>query len=97
MDFDTREVEVSCLPKDIVKEIEVDITELHSGQSIKIGSLDLGEKVTILTDEERVICSVTTKAAIVEEEVEEEIEEEGEEAAEEAEGEEAPSEEAKED
>jgi large subunit ribosomal protein L25 len=81
IDFDTREVEVACLPKDILKEIEVDITELHSGQSIKIGTLDLGEKVTILTDPERVICSVTTKAAIVEEEVEEEIEEEeGEEA-----------------
>lgn len=82
LDFMTREIEVSCLPKDILKEIEVNITNLHAGQAIKIGALDLGEKVNVLTDPDRVICSVTTKAEIVEEEVEE-VEEELEEGAEE--------------
>jgi large subunit ribosomal protein L25 len=36
VDFVTREVEVDCLPKDIPERIEIDISDLHLHQSIKL-------------------------------------------------------------
>ncbi len=77
LDFMTREIEISCLARDIPKEIEVDITDLHAGQVIKTDILDLGENITMLTETSRVICAVTVKAEVVEEEEEEEEIEEG--------------------
>ena len=78
LDFITREIDLICLPKDIIEEITVDVSELHAGQSLKVSDLDLDEKYKLLTDESVVIATVTTKAE--EEEVEEEEEEvEGEE------------------
>jgi len=35
-----REVEITCFPKDLVEDIEVDISNLEIGQSIQIGELD---------------------------------------------------------
>lgn len=77
-DFVNRKIEVRCLPQDIVRNIEIDVSGLHSGQSIKAGSLDLSDKLELLSDEDWVICAVTG----VEEEEEEVIEEEEEEAVE---------------
>ncbi len=80
LDFITREIELMCLPKDIIEEIVVDVSELHAGQSLKVSDLDLDEKYTLLTDESVVIATVTTGVEEEEEEVEEEVE--GEEKAE---------------
>ena len=99
MDFVTRELEVECLPKDIPEEIEVDVSDLHMHQSIKIEELAPPEGVKILSDPQLVVAMVHAPEEEVEEEeeIEEEILAEGEEpeviGKEEKEEEEAPEEE----
>ncbi len=82
LDFVTREVDLSCLPKDIINNIEIDISDLHTGQSIKVSDIELDERYKIHTDPSVVIATVSTHAA-EEEKVEEEEIEEGEAVAEE--------------
>ena len=83
------EIEISCLPSDIPQSIEVDITELHLGDSIQAENLQLDEGLTLVTSPDATIASVTHAAVEVEPEVDEdELEEgvegeEGEEASEE--------------
>ncbi len=85
-DFVTRELRIRSLPADIPKEIEVDISDLHIGHSIKVENIKVGEGIVLFSDPDTVICSVSTKVVekeeVVEEEVEEAVEEEvaGEEA-----------------
>ncbi len=74
MDFVTREVEVECLPKDIPEEIEVDVSELHMNQSVKVEELTIPEGVKVFSDPSQVVAMVHAPEEEVEEE--EEIEEE---------------------
>lgn len=75
LDFITRDIQVKCLPTKIPKEIVVDISGLHSGNSIKAEDLEVGEEIQLVSDPYRVICAVISKAkAEVEEEVEVEAE-----------------------
>ena len=69
-------VEVECLPKYIPQTAEVDITEIEIGDSKTIADLDIfgNENITILAEEDEVICSL-------QEATEEELPEEDEEAA----------------
>jgi len=76
-DFMTREVKVRCLVNLIPKEYILDVSELHSGSSIKVKDLDFDEKITVVSEPQIVICAVSSKGAS---DVEEEVEE-GEEAA----------------
>lgn len=98
VDFSTREIEIECLPKDIPEHIEVDISDLHLHQSIKVEELDEIPGVKFTTDEQTAL--VLIQAPSVEEEPVEEVEEEEEIMAEEEEPEvikkEKPEEEAKE-
>jgi len=71
LNFLTREIALSCLPADIISEIKVDISGLHTGQSIKVSDLDLGEKYEIEEDPSTVIATVTFEE---EEELEPEVE-----------------------
>lgn len=80
-DFVNREVKITCLPSLIPVAIELDVTELHAGHSIKAEALEVVEGITILSDPNTVICAVTARGAAEEEMVEEEVEE-GEEAVE---------------
>jgi large subunit ribosomal protein L25 len=59
LDFVTREVHVECLPGDIPKHIELDVTGLHAGQHAEARDLKLPKGVTLLDEADRVICSVT--------------------------------------
>jgi len=85
-DFVTRELKIRSLPADIPKEIEVDVSDLHIGHSIKVENIKVGEGIVLFSDPDTVICSVSTKVVekeeVAEEEVEEAVEEEvaGEEA-----------------
>ncbi|MCK4986896.1 MAG: 50S ribosomal protein L25/general stress protein Ctc, partial [Desulfobacterales bacterium] len=96
-----RELEVLCLPTAIPEAIEVDVSDLDVGDSIHVEDISLAGDIEIPADTNFTV--VTILAPKVEEIVEEEelLEgeelEEGEEAAEEGAGEEAPSEDAKED
>ena len=85
----TREINVEALPLEVPERIEVDVSPLQMGDTLRLADVGLQEGVTYLDDpEETVIATVTVPTQIVEPEPEEEEElEEGEELAE---GEEAP-------
>lgn len=85
----TREINVEALPLEVPERIEVDVSPLQMGDTLRLVDVALQEGVTYLDDpEETVIATVTVPTQIIEPEPEEEEElEEGEELAE---GEEAP-------
>jgi large subunit ribosomal protein L25 len=71
LDFVTREVHVECLPGDIPKHLDLDISGLHVGQHVAVKNLAVPEGVHLFEDGERVIASIAharTEAAPVEEE-----------------------------
>lgn len=76
VDFSAREIEVECLPKDIPEHIDVDISELHLHQSIKVDEIAPPEGTKITTDFEVTVVLIQAPAKEEEPEVEEEIEEE---------------------
>ncbi len=87
-----REIEISCLPKDIIEVIEVDVSELNVGDSIHVRDIDIAN-VTILAEERRTVVSCAAPSVVVEEETTDEEDEEGEGAeGAAAEGAEAPAE-----
>jgi large subunit ribosomal protein L25 len=57
-----REIEVECLPDRIPGHIEVDISDLEIGQSIRVGDLKLGEGIEVLTNSDDVIANVIAPA-----------------------------------
>ncbi|MFH1446173.1 MAG: 50S ribosomal protein L25 [Chloroflexota bacterium] len=76
------ELEIECLPQDLPERIEVDISILETTSDvILVSSIVLSDKITILTDPNEVIASVTHIVQEVEEEPEvdelEELLEEG--------------------
>ncbi|MBV8200479.1 MAG: 50S ribosomal protein L25 [Acidobacteria bacterium] len=58
LDFSRREIHVECLPGDIPKAIELDVSELHLGQHLTVGDLHLPSGVTLLEPRDRVLVSV---------------------------------------
>ena len=80
------ELEISCLPSNIPQSIEVDITDLHLGDSIQAENLELTDGLELVTSEDSTIVSVTHAAVEVEPEVDEDELEEGMEGEEAAEG-----------
>ena len=67
-----REISIECLPADIPERFEVDVTSLDIGGSIQVGNLKI-DNVTILTDPEQSVVSVTHPTIIKEPTPEEEI------------------------
>ena len=91
-----REIRVEALPLEVPERIELDVSPLEIGESLRLSDLRVPEGVTLLDDPETVLATVTVPTKVEEPEVEEGEElEEGEapegEAAPEAEGE-APAE-----
>ncbi len=80
-DFVTREIELECLPKAIPEHIEVDISNLHLHQSVKVEELSLPEGAKWVSDPETVIVMIHAQAKeeVVAAEGEEEVIAEGEE------------------
>ena len=62
LEFITREVMVRSLPTSIPKEIRVDISALHIGQSIKVENLAKTEAYQLISPANTVICAVAAKA-----------------------------------
>jgi len=85
------QLDIECLPLDIPEIIEVDISHLGLGDSIKVLDIEIDEKFTLKTDKGQTIASVTH--AMKEEEVVVEVDEESEEFIE---GEESDTEESEE-
>jgi large subunit ribosomal protein L25 len=59
LDFVTREVHVECLPGQIPKHLEAEVTDLHVGQHVEARDLKLPEGVVLLDDPDRVLASVS--------------------------------------
>jgi large subunit ribosomal protein L25 len=88
-----REINVEALPLEIPERLELDVSEMAIGDSLRLVDLPAREGVTYLDDpEETVLATVTVPTQIVEPEPEEEELAEGEELpeGEVPEGEEAP-------
>jgi large subunit ribosomal protein L25 len=85
----TREINVEALPLEVPERIEVDVSPMQMGDTLRLADIAVQEGVTFLDDpEETVVATVTVPTQIIEPEPEEEEElEEGEELAE---GEEPP-------
>ena len=80
-------VELDCPAIKIPESIDVDISNLNMGESVKLSDVTLPEDVNpVITDRDITIASVTAPVEEVEEEIIEEESEEGEEGAEGEEG-----------
>ena len=73
LDFVTRAIEVSCLPKDIPETIVADVTDLDIGDYLRVSDLGVPEGVAIISEANLVVAHVLAPKA---EEVEEPTEEE---------------------
>ena len=58
LDFVTREVHIECLPGDIPKHVECDVTAVHVGQHVAAKDLPLPAGVALLDDPDRVIVAL---------------------------------------
>jgi large subunit ribosomal protein L25 len=58
LDFVNREIHVECLPGDIPKHVDCDVTDVHVGQHVEAKDLKLPPEVTLLDEPDRVIISI---------------------------------------
>lgn len=58
-----REVEVACLPQDVVEQFEFNTSELDLGGSVSVSDLKISEDFTLYTSEDTVIATVIDPAA----------------------------------
>jgi large subunit ribosomal protein L25 len=73
MIYGMNEVEVECLPTDLINSIDVDVSALEElDDSIVVGDLPVPSGVTILADPSDVVVSLVSTLVALEEEVEEE-------------------------
>ena len=100
VDHALREIEVSCLPRAIPEQLEIDVTELSLGMSIHVRDMTLPDGADLVSDSDLSVVSVVSPAKIEEEapaEDEEGLEgvegEEGASAADDDDAEKAPAEE----
>lgn len=72
IDYQTREVEVSCLPMEVPDAIVINIEALEIGDSIHVRDLLIPDNVDLLTSVDRAVAAVHAPRVIVEEVAEEE-------------------------
>jgi large subunit ribosomal protein L25 len=63
LDFAHREIELECLPSIIPAHIDVDISGLNVGDSVRFEQLTLGANIVFTGDAHQVVCSVKGKSA----------------------------------
>jgi large subunit ribosomal protein L25 len=77
-----REVRVEALPLEVPERLELDVSAMEIGDSLRLSDLRVPDGVTPLDDPETVLATVTVPTRVEEPEPEEEEVEEGEEGAE---------------
>ncbi len=65
LDVVTRELEIECLPADIPASIPVDVSGLGAGEVLRVADLNVGDKLRILGDTDRVLAHVVMPRAEV--------------------------------
>jgi large subunit ribosomal protein L25 len=73
LEIDIREVIVECMPKDLPEKIQIDVTNMVTGDSIHVKDIVLAEGVKILTNPEQALASVHVPKVTAEEEKVEEV------------------------
>ena len=71
----SREVHVRCLPLDIPEHIDVDISSLHVGESIRAKDIPASDKYELADDEHKLLVHIMASRAAADTEDEEEAEE----------------------
>ncbi len=72
-----RELEIEVLPKDLIEEIVVDVSQLKVGEALRVKDLNVPETMKILTDLDEVVVGVKAPRAeeiTTTEEISEEVE-----------------------
>jgi large subunit ribosomal protein L25 len=88
-----RELGVEALPLEVPEHLDLDVSHMGIGDTLRVGDVGVPEGVKLLDDPETVVATVTAPTRVVEPEVEEELAEEEAAEGEVAEGEdEAPAE-----
>lgn len=65
LDVVTRELEIECLPADIPASIPVDVSGLGAGEVLRVADVNVGDKLRILGDTDRVLAHVVMPRAEV--------------------------------
>ncbi|WP_066503936.1 50S ribosomal protein L25 [Abyssisolibacter fermentans] len=55
-----QKIDVECYPDQVPKNVLIDISKLAMNNSFKVGDVELAEDITILTNSEEIIASITT-------------------------------------
>ncbi|MCL4378225.1 MAG: 50S ribosomal protein L25 [Actinobacteria bacterium] len=64
-----REIEITCLPKDIPEHIEIDIIDLKIGDIIKISDIKVADNIKILSDPDEMVLTIIYATQLREEEI----------------------------
>lgn len=67
-----RELEVECLPTDLIEEIEADVSAMQIGDTLQVSDLQVGPKLTVVTPGDMAVASVLAPRMVEEEEAAEE-------------------------
>jgi large subunit ribosomal protein L25 len=73
-----REIQVSALPLEVPEHIDLDVSHMATGDTLRIADVQIGDSVTLLDDPETVVATVTAPTREVEPEAVEGEEGEGE-------------------
>jgi len=75
LDVVLRTIEVECLPRDVPSEIQVEVSELEIGDSLRVADLKIDtSKIKVLSDSDFVVVTVAAPQVEEEESVEDELE-----------------------
>lgn len=58
VDHQCRELEVECLALDLPDAISIDVSSLHMGQSIHVADVKVLDRITVLTESDRVVVAI---------------------------------------
>jgi len=67
----TRELEVECLPGDLVEQFEIDVSALTIGDAVQVSDIQVSDKFDVITEPDVTVASVTAPRPEEEEEPEE--------------------------
>ena len=71
-----RELNVEALPLEVPEHIDLDVSQMEIGGTLRVGDVGVPDGVKLLDDVETVVATVTAPTRVVEPEVEEELAEE---------------------
>lgn len=58
-----RQIDVECLPADLIETVDVDVSALKLGESLNVGDLKLDDRYTVLTNPAMPVVTVVAPAA----------------------------------